>query len=203
MNISTSDLIYLNDAAKALKQSALIYNDYKLIGMDMIEQYLCYTTLDSSLIHTDSLKGYIFYAKDLSAFIKAITVETEFEIDSNNDIVTKTGAFMHFTLSEYNFNKAWSHFCNIFNYLRLSIPSIRVSIDDIADKLKSMHKADGVIHEIVYGYYITLFSGMLPLTKADKVAATFYDVDPHVFDVEYIIRKKKFEVYVILAYLKI
>ena len=90
MKILTIDLVALSDAAKALKQkNFIVYKDY-LFGTDNAGYITCCNKSDNSLLF--NYDGLIFNTRDLSAFIKTIATETEFDIDFdyNNECILKS-----------------------------------------------------------------------------------------------------------------
>ena len=90
MKILTIDLVALSDAAKALKQkNFIVYKGY-LFGTDNAGYITCCNKSDNSLLF--NYDGLIFNTRDLSAFIKTIATETEFDIDfdCNNECILKS-----------------------------------------------------------------------------------------------------------------
>ena len=76
-------------------------------------------------------------------------------------------------------------------------------------ELYSLRKTDGCFYYNTSvnnnKYFMTLFYGLLPLNKADKVSLTIYDTGwiYNDFVTHFVVDKKKFKVNVILCYLKV
>ena len=70
-----------------------------------------------------------------------------------------------------------------------------------------MKKADGTYYYIPTvndtKYFITLFSGLLPLNKSDKVNLQICDLHDNKFIAKFTVMKKKIDIYIYLAYLKV
>ena len=82
-----------------------------------------------------------------------------------------------------------------------------VTEEDMTERLEDLYKlkrASGAIH---YKYddthIMTLFSGILPLTKSDKLYMKLKDNSSNTFIVRFRVHKKQFNVYAYLLYLKI
>ena len=77
-----------------------------------------------------------------------------------------------------------------------------MDITNDLSQLFSMKKGDGCIRYNHLGrYMITLFSGLLPLNKSDKVFLSIYPNSTHAFNALFRVKKKKFDVFICVAYL--
>ena len=89
--ITVEELLQINEAAKALKQKSFaIFNCNVLVGLDNIDVCLKYTTMTIVLNEKSQiLEGMQINTRELSAFIKSITFETELNIfvDDTNPFV--------------------------------------------------------------------------------------------------------------------
>lgn len=210
--IKTVELLHLNEAAKALKQKNFIItlnNDTTIIfGIDNIDSCIKFTKLDNNLFYNLALKDIIINTRNLSAFIKNITIESEFEIKQKSNgilyISSIAGAELEFIYDKYieliSLNKAYS----ILNYCDINLPT--VAEENVTDKLInlfSLHKEDGcVYYKHNDRYYITLFYGLLPLNKADKISLSIYYKDTSkTFIAKFKVIKKHFTINIYLNYL--
>lgn len=208
--ITTDQLIYLNEAAKALKQKSFqICNNY-MIGIDNIDSYIVYLELDYAKVYGIPLNGAIINARELSAFIKTITVESEFILEDHNKDGVYTISTVLATLVIDNrircrFSESASN--SIYTVERIRMQDVLSPcrcVNNELEKIFSYHKQDGCMYYIHDGkYFITLFAGLLPLNKADKIYLTIYEDSDNSFIAEFKIDKKKFTVYVYVAYLYI
>lgn len=202
--ISVIDLIYINDAAKALKQKQFLFYKNCLFGLDFIDKYFIYVPLDINMLSRNYYddNGIIFNTRELSKFIKSITIENEFTIDysegshimcSNIDVVT-------YTVSrniDYIINKKFNN-----------IKSINYTTDDMditktIEPMKSMKKADGVFNCTLGNYYLILPISLLPMTKTDKVLVQISDMHPNYYTTKFNIIKKKLNVFIYVSFLKL
>lgn len=210
LTVPTVDIIYLNEAVKALKQKKVAVYGNCIIGLDNIAQYVCYTMLDLNMIgHWILTVNAVVTAADLNSFVSAIQTESSFLYDIDNPYgnlwtATKDGkdyqvAFVHdknvidFAITRVN--NCHYQFGNQDNFMK--------NIDDEIQKLRDMKRADGTFYLVHNGYFITMFPGLLPVLKTDKVFLTIYDMNATSFVAKFTVKKKKFEVYIYLAYLKV
>ena len=208
--ITTTELIYLNEAAKALKQKSFqIYNNY-IVGLDNIDSYIIYTTLDCNMFYKPSLSGAIINAKELSAFVKSITTESEFSLeDSNKDgiitLSTINDALIIDNRINMRFGKSVPNVIDTVSRIRMQdVLSPYRCVNAELEKIFACHKQDGCIYYIHDNkFFITLFAGLLPLNKADSIYLTIYEDTDNSFIAEFKISKKKFAVYVYIAYLNV
>ena len=216
INISINELLQINESARALKQSNISYIRGYIIGIDDIKNYIIYTRINSNLI-PDYINyynyGLIINAKEMSAFCKSLTNETKFEIDTDietNIIYSNMGSELSIHVdtiySKMYLNKVMSIY-NDIEYNR-NISCIIYDDFDITEDISplySMKKADGIYTLKFVDYFITLFPGLLPLTKSDKVFMTIMDKFDNTFICKFTVKKKKMisDIIVYVAYIKI
>lgn len=205
--IKTADLIYLNEAAKALKQNNFQYLSHGnvIIGYDNLDSYTTYVKLDENMFYVPELNGCVVSSRELSAFIKSICLETEFELkwNSNNSlaIASMTGLLV-FRIE--NIHLGYTKFTNteLINNLPVLCPEEQVN-ETLANAF-ALRKADGAIYYKHHGkYFMTLFSGLMNVSKTDKVYLTLFDyrsINQYVFVARFVIHKKKFKVNVFIGY---
>lgn len=212
MQLSISDLVYINEAAKCLKHRRFAFINNLLIGLDNIQTYICKIVLDPNKLENVSLKGLIFDQRDLSKFIKALTTESYFYIDENNAVnqmFTNIGAVEMLVLTDKNMIDFALSRINQSNLIDSSIAAYNNPISgDITKDIEevfTMHKGDGAFYyKFQNRYYLTLFNGLLPLNKSDKVYLSILDngMEP-TFTAKYDIKKSKFVISIYIAYLKV
>ena len=208
MNITVVDLVTINNVAKAMKQKTVIIYNNCLYGLDNIDGYLIYSNMNDMLHDKyNNFNGIVIDTKELSAFIKSIGSETEFELNFVNNIcrlVTLFDGLLVLTKQLYLLPMINEKINRVVSNNIVTPKDITNEISD----LFSMKKADGayyyrpVVNNIKY--FITLFSGLLPLNKSDKV---FMSIDDNIYNnffiTHFIIKKKKIEVNIYLCYLRI
>lgn len=206
MKLTINELVYINEAAKALKQRNFILIDNAIIGLDNIQNILTYILLDTNFI-TNYHDGIIINQRELSAFIKTLSIESDFRFDSI-DATIKSISGGELTL-RHNIQIA-ELACNKFKYatsldhvIQTIIPE--TEIKDIMDKIQNMNKADGSICINYNGYCMTLFPALLPINKSDKLYVKILQsyIQPYAFIAKFRIRKKKFDIITYINYIKI
>ena len=205
--ITVEELLQINEAAKALKQKSFaIFNCNVLVGLDNIDVCLKYTTMTIVLNEKSQiLEGMQINTRELSAFIKSITFETELNIfvdDTNPFVYILASNSFQIILNRANINLE-EKFLMISNEIRTKgITCSSELINDNISKLFDMHKADGCLYYIHHDKY---FPGMLPLNKSDEV---FLEIIGHEYESSFIahfevLKKKKYKVNIFIRYLKL
>lgn len=206
MKLTTSELVYINEAAKALKQKDFILIDNAIIGLNNIDNMIIYTLLDTNFIK-NYCDGIIINQRSLSAFVKTLTIESDFEFDSiDNTIRTIAGGELVLAHDLFTTELACSKFkyaISLHNNIQTMINE--EEIPDIADKIYIMNATSGAIGINYKGYYMTLFPAFLPINKGDKMYVSILqdNMESHTFVARFCIKKKKFDVVSYLNYLKI
>jgi hypothetical protein len=147
---------------------------------------------------------FIIDTRELSAFIKTITVESEFEV--HNQSISTTGGSLSLNSDVRILNLASAQYTRA---MQLMVSGNKVidckNVDEELIPLKNVKKTDGEVHIKIGEYFMTLFTGLLPIAKADKVFLTIYDnfTPDSIFIAQFEVKKKKFSTNVFVAYLKI
>lgn len=202
--IKTVDLIYLNEAAKALKQNNFQYlsNGNVIIGYDNLDSYTTYVKLDENIFYMPELNGCVLSARELSAFIKTICLETEFDLKWNNNksfVIASMAGLLVFHIE--NIHLGYSKFTNAEMIDRLPVLCSEEQVNETLANAFALRKSDGAIYYKHHGkYFMTLFSGLMNVSKTDKVYLTLFDYQPYIFVARFVIRKKKFKVNVYIGY---
>ena len=205
MKLTTSELVYINEASKALKQKDFILIDNAMIGLDNIQNIVTYILLDNNFF-INHINGAIINQRALSAFIKTLSIESDFTFDSVNNVI-RTISGGELTIG---FNMSLAELaCDKFRYatsLDNNIQTIinETEISDILEKIQNMKSSDGSIGVNYNGYHMTLFSTLIPTNKSDKLYVKI--MQPfimHTFIAKFIIKKKKFDVMTYVNYLKV
>ena len=205
MKLTTSELVYINEAAKALKQKEFILINNIMIGIDNIQNIITYIQLDNNFF-INHLSGAIIKQRELSAFIKSLSIESDFEFDSvNSTIRTISGGELSII-----FNRSIAELaCDKFKYA-MSLDSntqtvvSEKEVPDILERTQGMKSGDGAIGINYNGYYMTLFPSLIPTTKSDKLFVSI--LQPylfHTFIAKFVIKKKKFNIITYVNYLKV
>lgn len=207
MILTTSELVYINEAAKALKQKEFILIDNAMIGLDNIQNIVTYVLLDNNFF-INHINGAIINQRSLSAFIKTLSIESDFEInfiDNSTKLNTISGGELVISLNRYLAELANNKFKYAIS-LDNNIQTVMVEseIPDILSRVQTMRSNDGSIGINLNGYYMTLFSTLLPTNKNDKLYIRILQPPVmHTFISKFHIKKKKFDVITYVNYLKV
>lgn len=189
--IKTIDLLAINEYAKAIKQNNLIIIGNMMIGLDNIKTYITYI---DNIVISDDYTNIIFTKRELSAFVKTISHETEFEITSDNTIKSLVSE-MKINYVDRRLSLELPKYLSIINKY-CYIQQGEDITDDLAN-LFAMKKPDGMFKYIYESYnrkyFMTLYSGLLPVNKNDKVHLNIV-VDTNIngiFTTKFTIVKKK------------
>lgn len=206
--IKTGELLHINEAAKALKQKEFQIFDQFIIGIDN-SVTMQYVQLDSNVfINNHRFDNLVLSTRDLSAFIKTITLESEFELEYYEDkgfVIKSMNSELWFKksfLTNIYCDNSINTFYRVQFMIQHGVVQPEMDITNDLSQLFSMKKGDGCIRYNHLGrYMITLFSGLLPLNKSDKVFLSIYSNSTHAFNALFRVKKKKFDVFICVAYL--
>ena len=206
--IKTGELLHINEAAKALKQKEFQIFDQFIIGIDN-SVTMQYVQLDSNVfINNHRFDNLVLSTRDLSAFIKTITLESEFELEYYEDkgfVIKSMNSELWFKksfLTNIYCDNSINTFYRVQFMIQHGVVQPEMDITNDLSQLFSMKKGDGCIRYNHLGrYMITLFSGLLPLGKSDKVFLSIYSNSTHAFNALFRVKKKKFDVFICVAYL--
>ena len=198
MIIKTVDLITIQNIAKSFKQKDFVLLNNKLYSTN-INYYLV-----TSGFPVDIIEPIILNYKELSDFIKNITIETEFEV-SNNTIINNAGVILPIRFpTKYQLDELISK----IDYInRISANNKVIKYGDVTSELEkvfSMKIADGSYYYNKDNiYFMTLFSGLFPLNKADKIELDIMDLGNTFISKFDIIKKKNIKISIYVHYLKV
>lgn len=204
MQIQTVDLVVINEAAKALKQKQFMFYNNCLFGLDN-PGYFSYVDISQNLQNMYyNNYGIIITAKELSTFVKSISTELCFDLSRGvvNTIVKDEPLHIHYDPIVQNdiINKL-NNLKTQYNYTEA------IDITKELEPVFSLKKNDGTHYFIPVinnnKYFITLFYGLLPLNKNDKIHLQISDTGTNNFISKFTVLKKKFKVNVFIRYLKV
>ena len=203
-----SDLMQINEAAKALKCRNFMWKQNKIISIDSMD-YILYSELNTDKLLTYPIKGIVMNQRELSKIMKSITTESYFDISdellSNTTIVNTINDSMAFKIDS-SIDASVDRNLNIsYQMDELMIGNNNIDITDRLGALFKLNRASGSIYFQYDGNHIlTLFVGILPLAKSDKILINLHDYpNSNIFCVRFTVIKKLFKVYAYLKYIKI
>ena len=202
-----SDLMQINEAAKALKCRNFMWKQNKIISIDSMD-YILYNELNTDKLLTYPTKGIVMNQRELSKIMKSITTESYFDISdellSNTTIVNTINDSMAFKIDS-SIDAGVDKNLNISHEMDELIGSNNIDITDRLGALFKLNRASGSINfQYDNEHILTLFVGILPLAKSDKILINLRDYpNSNIFCVRFTVVKKLFKVYAYLKYIKI
>lgn len=208
--MKASELIYLNEAAKALKQKNFIIKNNTIVGADNTA-FLIYTALDPSYFYPQEfIYNTQINSRELSAFVKDIQLMQDFKFHSNmNGLGIYNGSkILNFVNKQQTFdNIAIDRNIKFVKTIQNNSNMCVEPEENVTDEFNFLFtlKKDSGCSNYVYKnkYYMTLFSGILPLNKSDKIYLSIYGNNSVSFNALFRVEKKKFNVIICIAYLYI
>ena len=208
IQITLSDLVYINEAAKAIKCSDVMWIKNKLVGIDNLN-YIIYCALDESKLSILPDRGLVFNQRGMAKFMKSIPYSS-YSIDDtliNNNITLTTSVSDYavtITISAELDNIVGDKLRSIFNYDIAMAQSQEEYMSEKLSDIYSLNKtAGGKLYKHDSEHILTLFGGLLPLTKADKLYMTLYDNPDNTFLARFRVAKKRFTIFVYIMYISI
>lgn len=207
MQVSYLDLYYINESIKSMKQRNIAWIGLSLIGVDSY-QFIVYKQLDSSQLSACPNRALVINQKELAAFLKVIPTGTVFNLDVDNLAGIATMSYFDAKLNiQYGTSIDRSVAAHMSKKQELSNLSDMYQCIDVTDRLQRMFKLTMTAGTIQFHYddnhFLTLFAGILPLLKGDKIFITIMDCSDNTFYTKFRVDKKKttpVEIY--LRYLK-
>ena len=204
--ISISDLMYIFEISKALKQKSFIWYLEYVIGIDS-EDYIIYTKLDLNKISTRPQVGLIINQRELSKFMKSITTEFEFCIDViGMNFIT----LLHSMTETLKINANLSISQNKLNTISTINQFNNIEEQDVSETiglnyLYAMTKTSGIkMYQYDSNHILTLFGGLVPLAKSDKLYLAINDLmDGITFLTRFRVHKKIGDIIIIIRYIKL
>lgn len=202
-----SDLMQINEAAKALKCRNFMWKQNKIISMDSMD-YILFSELNTDKLLTYPTKGIVMNQRELSKIMKSITTESYFDISdellSNTTIVNTINDSMAFKIDS-SIDASVDRNLNISHEMDELIGNNNIDITDRLGALFKLNRASGSINfQYDDEHILTLFVGILPLAKSDKILINLRDYpNSNIFCVRFTVIKKIFKVYAYLKYIKI
>jgi hypothetical protein len=197
----------INEAAKALKCRNFMWKQNKIISMDSMD-YILYSELNTDKLLTYPTKGIVMNQRELSKIMKSITTESYFDISdellSNTTIVNTINDSMAFKIDS-SIDASVDRNLNISHEMDELIGNNNIDITDRLGALFKLNRASGSINfQYDDEHILTLFVGILPLAKSDKILINLRDYpNSNIFCVRFTVIKKIFKVYAYLKYIKI
>lgn len=205
MTISVPDLIYVNDMVKVLKASTFVWYQDILMGIDDMN-YIIYVKLDSSKVMTYPTRAMSINQREYAAFIKSISNEPFFELDESRDITILDNITKRCNISfsrnmdEIIRGRSW-----IISYTDMNM--INLPERDMTEELEFMFSLKSSSKPVYYHYdrqhMFTLFAGIFPLLKGDRIFVTLRDESQSTFLVRFRIKKKHCDLFAYVNYLRV
>lgn len=207
IRIPISDLTYINEAAKALKCRNFMWKQNKIISIDSMD-YILMGELNTDKLLSYPIKGIVMNQRELSKIMKSITTESYFDISdellSNTTIVNTINDSMVFKINS-SIDASVDRNLNISHQMDELIGINNIDVTDRLGALFKLNRASGSINfQYDNDHILTLFVGILPLAKSDKILINLHDYpNSNIFCVRFTVIKKLFKVYAYLKYIKI
>jgi len=193
MNIPTGELKELLEYSKALKCDIIRVKDNIIFGTDSNFVHLKIIGLNKYHEFPDML----FYLRDLSEFMK--------RIDDISDTETTYFDISTFIDMQYKYIDVFDNLISsVSRYLNnpISFSDEDLKSNDDFNTINTMKAGDGVgLLKLSEKYILTLYSGLLPINKSDKVMVYIRDIDTYRYLANFTIVKKKFSIDIYFMYL--
>ena len=199
VKVLVSDLVLIADYMRLLKQKDAMWFGNHIVGIDNMS-YIIISSIDVNRLSVIPTKGLIFNQRELSKFMKSISIESDFEIDDSGMINTTTlttianTESMNVVVNTAVQKVVEQHISQSVNIDRqMAVNSIKPEMDVTTDlqDLYKMSKSSG-IYNYIYdnNHLMTLFSGIFPLAKNDKIFCTVMDINDISFIARFRVHKK-------------
>lgn len=198
IKVLVSDLVLIADYMRLLKQKDAMWFGHHIVGIDNMS-YIIISNLDVNRLSVIPTKGLIFNQRELSKFMKSISIESDFEIDDSGmvnmttltTIANETMTVKVNTAIQKAVEEQISQAVDIDRQMAINPIKPEMDVSKDLETMYKMSKSSG-IYNYIYdsGHLMTLFSGIFPLAKNDKIFCTIMDINDTSFIARFRIRKK-------------
>jgi hypothetical protein len=195
MVIKTADLINIQNIAKSFKQKDFVIYNGSLYSVTNLG-YLARVSIPYIGLEYNNL---VFNYKELSDFVKTIVIESEFEYNGGTHIINDSGTILPIRiLTQLQYDALIAPMDQFVSTVQYG------DITDEIEVLKTMKTADGTyFYNKDNKYYMTLFPGMLPTNKSDKIHLVIADYGNTFVAVFSVVKKKEMTINIMVKYLKV
>jgi len=204
-NITSGDLIYVNDIAKILKHKNFIWYRTILLGMND-SNYAAVCAMDPSILSIVPDRALLINKQNLSKFVGSISIEESFSIPDIDRI-----SFIHnlYTISEelpiqisnYMDGSTLDRIQRIADITNLMQNLYEEDITDTINQAILESKSTRVISLQVSGHNMQIPTSIIPVNKADKIYITIYDGLNRTFTSRFRITKKITDLMIYISFL--
>jgi len=191
MLITMDELIEIFEYSKALKCDIIRVRNKTMYGTD--NNFIHLRVLKSDL--NNEFPDMIFYSRDLFEFMKILQSTP----DTPNINISK------FITIHYEYTNIFENLIKNVSHYAFSIISFYnddLKSNDNFNTINAMKAGDGIgLLKLSERYILTLYNGLLPINKSDKVEVYIRDIDDYRYLANFTIIKKKFSIDVYFMYL--
>ena len=189
MMINKNSLKTIHEVSKSLKCSLICIKNSLIYGTDENFIHLKYTS------QTVTDLNIIFYIGDLNDMMKNIDEIPDDEINIFQYLQ------IHYEFIDPFDRLIFSAQSNLLNN-RITFTVDDLKANDNFNEINAMKSTEGMaLLKLSERYILTLFNGLLPINKADKVQLFITDIDQYRYLTNFVIDKKKYKINVLLMYL--
>ena len=204
-NITSGDLIYVNDIAKILKHKNFIWYRTILLGMND-SNYAAVCAMEPSILSIVPDRALLINKQNLSKFVGSISIEESFSIPDIDRIsfihnLYTTSEELPIQISNYMDGSTLDRIQRISDITNLMQALPEVDITDTINRAILESKATGVINLEVEGYEMQIPTSIIPVNKADKIYITIYDGLNRTFTSRFRITKKITDLMIYISFL--
>ncbi len=191
MLITMDELIELSEYSKALKCDIIRVRDKTMYGTD--NNFVHLRVIKSDL--NNKFPDMIFYSRDLFEFMKLLQFTPDISDINMSKFIT---IHYEYTNMFENLIKTVSH----HTFRIISFYNDDLKSDDNFNTINAMKAGDGIgLLKLSERYILTLYNGLLPINKSDKVEVCIRDIDDYRYLANFTIVKKKFSIDIYFMYL--
>lgn len=185
MNLSKKEITTLVKAGKLLKSETIVIHGSRIID---VNNNIILTYIDLPFTLTTEILSYRL--QDLATLESIMNKDSIVFLDNLGNIYINNNIVV---FNIYRNDITMYSFLMNINNMRNSIPMI--TINNIRDNEFFEHcitSTTNVLFNVKDRYIITLFKGLLPINKSDKVTLNIYNSDEYSFICHFAIDKKSF-----------
>lgn len=187
----TEQFFKIVDTGKQIKKDIIRINANVIMGTDLLFNSL--SVICTDMTFCDYSESYIYRKNELAAFLKKSN-----NVEFKHDVLQNENGETFSLYNEYIDSEIRNMYKNCLEVEKNKIlyQDLDIRNDIEFEKCIQLKSADGIrMYKIqnTFGlkFIISIFNGMLPVNKGDKVSLNIYDMGPYFYLCKFTVYKKK------------
>ena len=210
MTVEISDIVNLFEASKALKCNTFMWRYDTICNIsNRSTSIIKILYLDPSKVKTYSYHGIVLNQRELSTFVKNISIESSFEFSDTPGqyyIETMNNTRLSYVIDDPYYNSSYDVNKNSIADIDYGMDLDGCKEDNVTNEMQDlfgMNMNSGIQKFNHNNHIMILFGGIIPLNKNDSIFLTIIDSSYNTFVSRFRIHKKSYDILVYIKFLNL